>query len=136
MRLNGDLQELVRLTAAVEEFCRDRGIGPDVEFDLNLALEELFTNALRHGGCAGMTDAVEVRLTDAPDGVRICFRDRGLAFDPLSTADPPNLDSPLEHRPAGGLGLHLVRSVMRDLTYERAGDWNCVGMRRAIEERG
>ena len=127
--LNGDLGELARLTGWVEEFCRNHGIAADVEFDLNLALEELFTNALRHGGCEGMKDVVEVRLANQPDGVRVWFRDRGPAFDPLAPP-APDLEVPLERRPVGGLGLHLVRSVMRDLTYERAGDWNCVGMRR------
>jgi anti-sigma regulatory factor (Ser/Thr protein kinase) len=57
--LNGNLRELERLTAETASFCRDRALGDDVEFDLNLVLEELFTNSVRHGGCDGMEGAAE-----------------------------------------------------------------------------
>jgi anti-sigma regulatory factor (Ser/Thr protein kinase) len=123
--LNGDLKELTRLTSETEAFCRDRSLGPEVEFDLNLALEELFTNALRHGGCEGMQQAMEVRLQAAGDGVRVEFRDRGRPFDPTA-APAPDLSV------IGGLGIHLVRGIMDDLEYQRAGEWNLITMRRSL----
>jgi anti-sigma regulatory factor (Ser/Thr protein kinase) len=99
-----------------------------VALDLNLALEELFTNAVRHGGCEGMEEAVEVRLRAALDGVRVEFRDRGRPFDP-AMVPAPDLRAPLETRRAGGLGIHLVRAIMRDIRYQRAGEWNRITMR-------
>jgi anti-sigma regulatory factor (Ser/Thr protein kinase) len=30
----------------------------------------------------------------------------------------------------GGLGIHLVRQIMRDVHYERDGEWNQLRMRR------
>lgn len=123
--LDGSLDELTRIEAEAERFCRERSLELEVQFDLNLVLEELFINSVRHGGCEGMEQAVHIRL-DAADGeVRVEFRDRGKAFDPL-TAPPPDASQ------IGGLGIHLVRELMRDLRYERTGEWNLISMRRVI----
>jgi anti-sigma regulatory factor (Ser/Thr protein kinase) len=123
------LEELECLVAETVRFCREHSLGDEVEFELNLVLEELFTNSVRHGGCAGMENAVRVRLQLQQDGVRVEYSDRGEAFDPLN-APPPDVDSPLEQRQVGGLGIHLVRQIMRDLEYHREGEWNRITMRR------
>lgn len=123
LALDGSLHELARLDEELERFCRDNALDSDVRYDLNLALEELFTNVLRHGGCEGMRGAVKIRLEKADDGVRVEFSDRGQPFDPAD-APPPDLSR------IGGLGIHLVRNIMSDFAYQRAGEWNRITMRR------
>jgi len=126
LALDGRLGELERLASEVERFCREQGLDDEVRFDLNLALEELFINALRHGGCLGMEHAAEVRLALEDDGVGVEFQDRGAAFDPASAPAP-------DPARVGGLGLHLVRGIMQEIEYERAGEWNRIRMRRAVK---
>ncbi|HXR36138.1 MAG TPA: ATP-binding protein [Candidatus Binataceae bacterium] len=133
--LKGSFTELARLAAETARFCREHGLDGDVEFDLNLALEELFTNVVRHGGCEGMAEAARVRFEMLADGVGIEFADRGAPFDPLA-APTPDLEAPLENRRPGGLGIHLVRQIMRDLRYDRADGWNRLTMRRPIPGEG
>src|SRR5689334_19772244 len=65
LALDGSLHELARLAEELERFCRERSLGSEIQFDLNLALEELFTNAVQHGGCEGMERAVKIRLEAA-----------------------------------------------------------------------
>ena len=89
-----------------------------MEFDLNLVLEELFTNSVRHGGCRGREGVVHVRLSMLPNGVGLEYADQGTSFDP-ATVPPPDLQSPLEERRSGGLGIHLMRQIMRDFEYRR-----------------
>ena len=132
-QLNGALAELERLEAEISSFCQSCALSGEVAFDLNLALEELFTNAVRHGGCEGMDDAVHIRLRRQTGGVRVEFADRGRAFDP-ATAPAPNLDAPRNERRPGGLGIHLVRQLMQELRYERAGEWNRITMWRPAPE--
>ena len=127
--LDGRLGELGRMVAEVAGFCRDHGLAEEVEFDLDLALEELFTNSLRHGGCEGIAGAVRICLHRAPDGVWVEYADRGRPFDPL-TAPSPDVDAALEDRTTGGLGVHLVRQTMSDIEYQREDGWNRVRMRR------
>jgi anti-sigma regulatory factor (Ser/Thr protein kinase) len=129
--LDGHLGELPRLATETARFCREQGLGADVEFDLNLVLEELFTNAVRHGDCGGVLGAAEVRLAMLANGVRVEYADCGTPFEPLS-APPPDVTVPLEERRMGGLGIHLVRQIMRDFEYQRSGGWNRSRMRRPI----
>ena len=125
---NGSLAELARLADETRRFCQENSLASEVEFDLNLALEELFTNSLNHGGCAGLHNAVWIRLQLADGDVRVEFCDRGNFFDP-DAAPAIDLTAPLERRQAGGLGIHLVRQIVRDLQYQRRGEWNRITMR-------
>ena len=131
LTFDGDLHELARLAEEVAWFCEENALSSEVEFDLNLAMEELFTNAVRHGGCEGMKEAVRIRLERRNDFVNVEFADVGRAFDPASSS-PLDLTAPLAERQGGGLGLHLVRRTMSDLQYRRSGDWNHMTMRRPI----
>lgn len=133
--LDGHLGELARLTAETKQFCRRHNLGEDVAFDLNLVLEELLVNSLRHGGCDGLTGAVEVHFCMRSDGVALEYADRGAPFDPTS-APAPDVTAPLAERPVGGMGLHLIRQIMRDFEYYRLGGWNRIRMRRPIPAEG
>jgi anti-sigma regulatory factor (Ser/Thr protein kinase) len=121
--LNGELSELRVLASEMARFCQENSLPTDVEFDLYLVVEELFTNAIRHGGCAGLSEAAQVRLGTGANGVIVEFRDRGNPFDPAS-APLPDLTASLQDAGAGGLGIHLVKQLLQDLSYERIDGWN------------
>ena len=125
--LNGNLRELDRLADQIGRFCSAHALGNDVAFELNLVLEELFVNSVRHGGCESVHNAVRVRLGVAA-AIALEYRDRGRPFDPTS-APAPDIDAPLEQRSPGGLGIHLVRQLMREVEYRREGDWNQITMK-------
>ena len=111
------------------QFCAGNFLDREAEFQLNLILEELFVNAVRHGGCEGVPDAARVSLRAEAEGVEVEFRDRGRPFDPTGVPAADLLAS-LEEREGGGLGIHLVREIMLDLHYQRDGEWNQITMRR------
>jgi sigma-B regulation protein RsbU (phosphoserine phosphatase) len=56
------------------------------------------------------------------DGVlTLVVKDHGTAFDPTQQ-DEVNIDAELEDRRIGGLGIHLVRTIMDTMAYERTAD--------------
>jgi anti-sigma regulatory factor (Ser/Thr protein kinase) len=133
--LNGNLSELGRLTAETERFCGEHSLPADVEFDLHLVLEELFVNGIRHGGCEGVQAAAEFHFGLTPAGVTLEYADRGKEFDPTKVPEA-DVKAPIEHRPLGGLGIHLMRQIMRDIEYHRVDGWNRIRMRRPIPSEG
>jgi serine/threonine-protein kinase RsbW len=135
MVLNGHLGELARLTAEIEQFCGRHALPEDVESDLVLVLEELFVNSIRHGGCEGMEGAAEVQFSMLADGVALEYADRGTPFDPTQ-APAADVTAPLADRLKGGLGIHLMRQIMRDFEYHRLDGWNRLRMRRPIPAEG
>lgn len=99
-----------RLTAA--------GAGDPTWQALRLAVEEACTNVIAHGyrGAPGT-----VRLSVAVGGglATVTVTDDAPPFDPAAVP-PPDLDSPPETRRKGGLGWHLIRSVVDEVRHRSA----------------
>ena len=62
---------------------------------------------------------------------RPSVEDDGLPFNPLE-APEPDLDSPIETRQIGGLGIHLVRNVTDGLEYRRNEGRNRLVIRKQL----
>ncbi|WP_419918282.1 ATP-binding protein [Candidatus Poriferisocius sp.] len=89
----------------------------------NLILEELVLNTFTHGAAGGLT-AVELELDFSDETLTIRITDDGAPFNPLEDAPDPDLTLSLAERPIGGLGLHLVRSLGKDLEYRNKNGRN------------
>ena len=97
--------------------CERLALAADAAFALSLCLEELFVNAVRHGG------AREIHVALTRDGM--VFRDDGAAFDP-TRAPGKRLEGPSPEFEIGGFGVGLLQKFADRLDYERAGGWNVV----------
>ncbi len=110
----------------VEAACADAGISPGLCFDLTLAVEEATSNVIAHG-YKGRGGPLAVRIEVSGDDVTIGVRDRAKPFKP-GKIDPPDLETPLEERPVGGLGLLLMHRLMDEVHYETLPDGNLLTM--------
>ncbi len=118
VQITPEPDELRRVVGLVEELGEQEQWSPKLAFQIQLVLDEIGDNFLEHGSNSNI-HAIEVILISHPDTVTLEIVDDGLPFDPLKEAPPPDLDSDLEDRPVGGLGLHLVRTFMDDIHYRR-----------------
>jgi anti-sigma regulatory factor (Ser/Thr protein kinase) len=130
--LSADPAELARLQAFAVEFAQHCGL-PDAERSrLLIILDELFTNAITHGRrphSAGGTVAVSLGWRGSR--LRISFVDDGVPFDPLAFRGP-DLDGAAEERGVGGLGIHIVRSLVHQARYRREDDRNHLHLVRRV----
>jgi serine/threonine-protein kinase RsbW len=129
-----DRSEIHRLAGLAERFGQAQQLSEDEVMSINLVLDEVVTNVIDHG-FEGITGRPEIRLTMTLEGDQLTIQveDNGRAFDPLQAA-PPDLDAPLEDRPVGGLGIHIVRSVMTTVEYDRRGGRNVLTMHKTISK--
>jgi anti-sigma regulatory factor (Ser/Thr protein kinase) len=96
-----------------------------------IVLDELFANVVDHG-CGGATPgSIEVTFTLQPGQLIIDFSDDRQPFDPLLTA-LPDLDLPVVDRPIGGLGLHILRSLVDDARHSHDCGRDRLLLRRTI----
>jgi len=116
LKLEADPERLSDIADAIEELGARQEWPPDFLFRMNLVLEEMTLNVMTHGRAAGATE-LEVIVSCEGDGVTIEISDDGPRFDPLEDAPLPDPEAPLEDRPVGGLGVHLVRTMMDEITY-------------------
>lgn len=117
------LEEMERLSSAIEDLGRGDDWPADLSFQVNLVLEELWLNVVNHGHDDGFHE-VEIELTSEAEAVTIETTDDGKPFDPLNDAPEPDLKGPLNDRTVGGLGIHLVRTMMDEMRYRREGGKN------------
>jgi anti-sigma regulatory factor (Ser/Thr protein kinase) len=125
------VSEIPRLIDWVEACCGAEGIADHIAFRVALALEEAVTNVIAHA-FAGVPPPhqIAVKLDISTRSFIAEITDNGRPFDP--TAVPvPDLSLPLEQRPTGGLGIHLMRSMVDRIEYRRRGDTNLLRLERA-----
>lgn len=125
--------ELPRLTEAVAAFAAEQGISSHDAFQLTLVLDEIFTNIVSYGFDEPSAHTVEVGLERRGDAVYVDVADAGRPFDPRDVP-PPSLTADLDHRPIGGLGVHLVRKLTEDLAYERRAGINHLSFRKTLRQ--
>ncbi len=104
------------------------GWPPKLIYMVNLVLEELEVNALTHGRANGLEE-YEITIDPQPEAVVIELSDNGPPFNPLTDAPSPDLDSPLESRPIGGLGIYLIKTMVDEISYRREADRNYLTMK-------
>lgn len=125
LSLPNRLSELPRVAAAVGQFLQAKGLAAEVIDVVHLALDELLTNTIRWGYADHDEHQVQVQVAVDAAQVRLVIEDDGHPFDPTS-APPPDLVSPLEDRREGGLGIHLIRAMAEEITYQRLESRNRV----------
>ncbi len=92
-----------------------------------IAVDEACTNVIEHA--YGGHDGFEVDITIIVENDRfiVRIRDEGQPFDPSHYREP-NLLEIAKHRKAGGLGVHIIRSLMDHVEYRTRGQVNEIRM--------
>jgi sigma-B regulation protein RsbU (phosphoserine phosphatase) len=110
---------------AIREFAaqaaRDAGMDDSAIYAVQLSMDEACTNVIEHA-YEGV-DGGEIECTCDSDNknLTIIIHDHGKSFDP-STIALPNLDSDLDSRPVGGLGVFLMKKLMDEVRFEAMGE--------------
>ena len=121
----GDLQLVLENTidavegarVEVESHLAPLALGPRVINRLEVVLEELIANVVRHGFGDHPGHAILLTVGAGSDGVEISLEDDGRPFNPLELAEPAAFDT-LENARIGGLGVVVVRKFATAISYE------------------
>lgn len=91
-------------------------IDPPTVLPMRLAVEELFTNMVRHN--ASSRSEITISLDRTGDNVVAVLTDLDVAepFDPTKYREVDTTVS-LDDREAGGLGIHLVKRMVDEIHY-------------------
>jgi anti-sigma regulatory factor (Ser/Thr protein kinase) len=124
--MKNDMAAFSRILNDVSAWMERHAIPEVSRFTLNLAFEELVRNVMRHAyGDADPSREIRIELREAGPAVVLTVEDDGPPFDPTNLP-PPDTTRPVAERREGGLGVHLVRTLVSQMSYERRGSSNVV----------
>ena len=124
MTIESTHDELDRITAAIEELGEESGWPLELVYKINLVLEELTLNIMNYGYTDEEIHYIDVSVQTEDSNVTIEIVDDGRPFNPISDAPAPDLEGPMMDRRIGGWGVHIVRTIMDDVSYVRTDNKN------------
>ena len=131
--VDADAAALPPLQSFLGDFWTSEHLPDSARFPFELALEVIFINVVMHGSHGRHDVWAEVTLRHENHLAEMVLRDNGNLFDPLA-APPPDLDAAMEDRPVGGLGIHLIRTLMDEVTYQSLEGCNVLTLRKRLDE--
>jgi sigma-B regulation protein RsbU (phosphoserine phosphatase) len=114
-------------------FAADVGMTDEIRRRINMVFDELLNNVISYGFDDEREHAIDVHVGLERQRLVIEIMDDGRPFNPFSQ-ETPDTTLPLEARSIGGLGIHLVQTVMDDVTYERRIDKNLVRLVKRLAD--
>ena len=101
-------------------------------FEINLGLDELFTNIISYGFEDQSEHQVKFTFAKVKDTLVVKVEDDGVPFNPLEVASP-NISKDLDSINIGGMGFHLVKKMMDDIDYRRDEGKNKLILTKCID---
>ena len=122
------------VTAFVEDFLNEIGCSMRVITQINVAVDELFSNIANYA-YKPKTGQATVSLAVSDDGktVTVTFTDSGVPYNPLTKKDP-DVTLSADERQIGGLGIYMVKRTMDDVTYEFKDGKNILSIKKKVKE--
>jgi serine/threonine-protein kinase RsbW len=112
------LSEIAQVPRWIEALVLRFAIPENVQFAIQLCLEEVLSNIVLHGSCGRPDHRVVVHFSASAAGeFLVSVDDEAPRFNPLEQQELPALN-PNEEMRIGGQGLRLLRQFAHTLAYE------------------
>lgn len=122
--VSATLDNIQSVTDFVEEHLLEAGFPMKTVFQINIAVDELFSNIARYAYGEDEGEAtVRLQISEDNSTAVLTFIDSGTPYNPLKKEDPDvTLDA--DDRDEGGLGIYMVKNSMDDIYYEYRDGYN------------
>lgn len=129
--LNSELSELNTLRQHLNHCAQHIGLSPDCILEINISLDELFTNIISYGFEDDLDHPVSFSLRTDQNALIISVEDDGKPFNPLEV-EAPETPIDLDNIKIGGLGIFITRKLMDEIFYKRECGKNKLTLKKAI----
>ncbi|MBN2441178.1 MAG: ATP-binding protein [Spirochaetales bacterium] len=107
------------------------GFDKKDENKIRLACEEIIINIMKYAYPKSKGDITIRCDIQSGKSLTINIIDQGIEFNPLETEEP-DIDSPVQERKIGGLGIFMVKKIMDSLEYQRIKDTNILTLKKSL----
>lgn len=116
IQIEADVKNLVKIRSFVQQSVSELGVIQEEIDDVILAVDEAATNIILHG-YKEEPGMLEIEVSRESDTLVLHLLDQAPSYNPTQVP-PPDLTLPLEKRPLGNLGVHLIRNLVDKMIYK------------------
>jgi anti-anti-sigma factor len=132
VRMRNDVSDIGIVRDSLDRLARECGIPVRALTELQVALDEVVSNVIKHSWEGSAPHEFHVRITVGRDRVDLEIVDDGREFDPTAAASPnPALKGQRARR--GGLGITMIKKLVDHFTYERLDGRNHTTLSKTCE---
>jgi anti-sigma regulatory factor (Ser/Thr protein kinase) len=133
LKLKNNMAELDKLHSFIEKLGRKLPLSKKHVVETTIALEEVVSNIIAYAYGNRKDHYIKISVIPPVSGALVLrVEDSGRPFNPLKVAEP-KLSYDLESCDIGGLGIHLVRKLMDDVSYDYRERKNVLEMKKSIK---
>jgi sigma-B regulation protein RsbU (phosphoserine phosphatase) len=131
------LGAIAEVLESFERFATEHSLDDMVRRQTLLVLDDLLNNVASYAydeeeGPDDQTGTISIHAELTPSRLVLTISDEGVPFNPFGL-NAPDVQLSLEERDIGGLGIHLVRTVMDEVGYRRRAGRNVVTVTKWLE---
>lgn len=107
------LEEMSKISENLRKRLSEWEISKEKINKLQIVLDEILSNIINYSGA----DFIEFGCHMSEGEVVLSFVDNGMKFNPLEMEEV-DIDSPIEEREFGGLGIYIVKNSVDKIEYD------------------
>ena len=131
LQVKSAVSEIPLANETASRWLAERNVSPAADYLASLAIEELVTNCIKYGYDDKNEHVIEIELKLSAGEEVLTVTDDGHPFNPLELP-APDTNLPVEDRPIGGLGIHLLRKMSDRMDYARTDGKNRLTLRKSL----
>lgn len=128
LTLRNSVDEMQQLQPFVYRMAEAWGIDDSKRFQLYLALDEAVSNVVKYAYPAGCEGTIKLTAQRLGRDIILTLADVGQPFDPTAST-PADTTLGVAERPIGGLGIHLIKQMMDQVSYHYTDNMNILTMK-------
>ena len=117
--------EISNINGHFKVFAEQAGVPDIIIKKFYIAFDELLNNIFSYAYKDENEHDIVIKMEISGNRLTVIIVDDGIPFNPLGI-DAPDTELPLEERETGGLGIHLVRNLMDEVSYHRGINKNAL----------
>lgn len=130
--LKNKIEEIMTMSSFLEEISEELSLSMETSFNINLAVEEAVTNVIMYAYPQDEEHDFILSAEHVDNQLVFKIIDTGKEFDPTAQPDA-DVTLSLEERPVGGLGIFLIRQMMKSVEYQRVDGKNILTMVKLLD---
>lgn len=127
MTVQASTEHLAEVRNFVAKHASKFGFKQQDVADIRLAVDEAYTNIIKHAYKHDDSKSVEIELGYNSNEFWISLLDSGDSFDPSSYTEP-NVKKKIKEKTRGGVGVYLIKRLMDEVEYGKEGPFNEIRM--------